>query len=118
MDMPEQDLLQANLRRSIADVPDPCGAHDSYASHQIDTFEKSIEPLGVEPEFIRQSRRYRAGDYAQGIRRALERRDRIREILDRPRPVSSRESSSRSSTMLRMRWVCWHMVSSDRPQTG
>ncbi len=84
-DMPEQEMLQANLRRSIADVPDPCGAHDSYASHQIDAFAKSIEPLGIEPEFIRQSRRYRAGDYAQGIRRALEQRDRIREILNRHR---------------------------------
>jgi lysyl-tRNA synthetase class 1 len=84
-DMPEQEMLQANLRRSIADVPDPCGAHDSYASHQIDAFERSIEPLRIEPEFIRQSRRYRAGEYAQGIRRALEQRNRIREILDRHR---------------------------------
>jgi lysyl-tRNA synthetase class 1 len=84
-DMPEQEMLQANLRRSIADVPDPCGEHDSYASHQIDAFEKSIEPLRIRPEFIRQSRRYRAGNYAQGIRRALEHKNRIREILDRHR---------------------------------
>ncbi len=84
-DMPEQEMLQANLRRSIADVPDPFGEHDSYASHQIDAFEKSIAPLGIEPEFIRQSRRYRAGDYAEGIRRALEHSDRIREILDQHR---------------------------------
>jgi len=83
--MPGQEMLQANLRRSIADVPDPCGRHDSYASHQIDAFEKSIGPLGIEPEFIRQSRRYRAGDYAHGIRRALERSHRIREILDQHR---------------------------------
>jgi len=84
-DMPEQEMLRANLRRSIADVPDPCGEHDSYASHQIDAFERSIEALGIQPEFIRQSRRYRAGAYAQGIRRALEHRDLIREILDRHR---------------------------------
>jgi lysyl-tRNA synthetase class 1 len=84
-DMPEQAMLEAHLRCSIADVPDPCGEHDSYASHQIDAFEQSIAPLRIEPEFIRQSRRYRAGDYAEGIRRALERRDRIREILDRHR---------------------------------
>jgi lysyl-tRNA synthetase class 1 len=84
-DMPAQEMLQANLHRSIADVPDPYGKHDSYATHHIDAFEKSLEPLGIEAEFIRQSRRYRAGDYAQGIRRALEHRDRIREILDRHR---------------------------------
>ena len=85
VDMPQQELLTANLRHSIVDVPDPYGEHDSYASHHIDALERSIEPLGIEPEFIRQARRYRAGDYAQGIRRALEGRDRIRAILDQHR---------------------------------
>lgn len=84
-DMPQREMLEANLRRSIADVPDPCGAHDSYASHHIEVFEQSITPLGIEAEFIRQSRRYRAGTYAQGIRRALEHREQIREILDQHR---------------------------------
>jgi lysyl-tRNA synthetase, class I len=80
--MPRPELLEESLRRSVADVPDPWGDHDSYASHFIAQLEESLEPLGIEPEFIRQSRRYRAGDYATGIRRALERRDTIREILD------------------------------------
>jgi lysyl-tRNA synthetase class 1 len=83
--MPQQDMLKANLRRSIADVPDPYGDHDSYASHNIAVLERSIEPLKIDCEFIRQSRRYRAGDYAAGIRRALEQRDTIREILDKYR---------------------------------
>lgn len=80
--MPQQDMLAANLRRSIADVPDPYGEHDSYASHNIAELERSIEPLGIQCEFIRQSKRYRAGTYAQGIRTALEKRDVIRAILD------------------------------------
>ena len=80
--MPEQDMLAANLRRSIADVPDPYGEHDSYATHNIAALERSIEPLAIDCEFIRQSKRYRAGAYAQGIRTALEHKDTIREILD------------------------------------
>src|SRR5690606_39569825 len=42
-------------------------------------------PLGIDCEFIRQSKRYRAGLYAQGIRRALEERRVIKTILDQYR---------------------------------
>ncbi len=83
--IPRPELLEENLRRSVSDVPDPYGDHDSYASHFIAQFEESLAPLAIAPEFIRQSRRYRAGDYAQGIRRALESRESIRAVLDRHR---------------------------------
>jgi len=82
-DAPKQELLAENLRRSVADVPDPFGDADSYASHHIATFEAGLAPLAIEPEFIRQSKAYRAGRYAQGIRTALEKKDVIRGILDR-----------------------------------
>jgi len=84
-DIPKPEMLEENLRRSVVDVPDPYGEHDSYASHFIAQLEESIVPLRIEPEFIRQSRRYRAGDYADGIRRALEAKDAIRAILDQHR---------------------------------
>ncbi len=83
--IPRPEMLAENLRRSVADVPDPYDDHDSYASHFVEEFEASLAPLGIHPEFIRQSRRYRAGDYAQGIRRALEAQDEIRAILDQHR---------------------------------
>jgi len=81
-DMPEQAMLAAHLRRSVVDVPDPFGETDSYASHHVERFEVSLAPLGIEPEFIRQSQRYREGRYAEGIRGALEKRDVIRAVLD------------------------------------
>jgi lysyl-tRNA synthetase class 1 len=80
--IPQPEMLEKNLRRSVADVPDPYGKTDSYASHFIEDFESSLAPLGIEPEFIRQSRCYRAGRYAEGIRRALEMKDTIRAVLD------------------------------------
>ena len=81
-DAPEQSMLEENLRRSVADVPDPYGASDSYASHHIEEFESSLSPLGIVPEFIRQSQNYRAGRYAAGIRKALEEADSIRAVLN------------------------------------
>ncbi len=83
--MPQPEMLEENLRRSVADVPDPFGVEESYAAHHIAAFEASIEPLAIAPEFIRQSKRYRAGTYAAGIRKALEGREAIRRILDQHR---------------------------------
>ena len=83
--MPRAEMLEDNLRRSIAHVPDPYDEHDSYASHNIAAFESSMAPLCIAPEFIRQSRRYQAGDYAEGIKRALENAATIREILNEHR---------------------------------
>jgi len=86
--MPQAELLEANLRRSIVDVPDPFGEHPSYADHNIAAFEASIEPLGIRPEFIRQSQRYRAGAYADGIAQALRQRRQIIDILNRARAAT------------------------------
>lgn len=95
-DAPRPEMLAENLRRSVADVPDPYAdpetgqGADSYASHHVAAFESSLDPLGIEPEFIRQSKAYRAGRYAEGIRKALEAKDLIRGVLDefRKEPLS------------------------------
>jgi len=84
-DAPEQEMLTAQLGCSIAAVPDPWGEHDSYASHHIAALQDSIGPLGITPEFIRQSERYRAGAYAEGIQKALAASDAIREGLNASR---------------------------------
>ena len=79
---PQPEMLAENLRKSIADVPDPWGDHDSYASHHIADFEESLAPLGIAPEFIRQHQRYRAGAYAEGIHKALDDAAKIRKIIN------------------------------------
>jgi lysyl-tRNA synthetase class 1 len=84
-DAPQPEMLAENLGRSIADVPDPWGDHDSYASHNIAGLESSLPPLGIHPEFIRQHRQYRSGAYAEGIRKALAGADVIRGILNAAR---------------------------------
>lgn len=87
--MPNRTMLHDHLGYSLVDVPDPFGECDSYASYHIRQFETSLQPMGIQPEFIRQSKRYRAGVYAQGIRRALEHKDTIREILNQAREQTS-----------------------------
>ena len=90
--MPKRELLATHLGRSIVDVPDPWDQHDSYAAHHIAQFERSMVPLGIKPEFIRQSAQYRKGTYALGIQKALQQASKIRDILNRVREQTTAHS--------------------------
>jgi len=79
-DMPE--ALQEHLRKAIVDVPDPYGEHDSYAKHHEAEFEKSVELVGIKPEYIYQHAKYRNGYYADGMKIALQNKEKIKDILN------------------------------------
>jgi lysyl-tRNA synthetase, archaeal and spirochete len=64
-----------------ADVPDPWGEYDSYATRFITDFANGLARMGVRPRFIRESEAYRRGDYREQIREALRRRGEIFDIL-------------------------------------
>lgn len=83
--LPNPELLEENLRRPICRVPDPFERDESYASHHIHNFERQLQLVGIEPEFLYQSQRYGSGMYAEQIRHALERKDEIRAILNQHR---------------------------------
>ncbi len=91
-DAPQQDMLAEQLGKSIADVPDPWGTHESYAAHNIARFEESITPLGIEPEFIRQHAMYRAGKYAEGVRAAVQNAATIRDLINASREKTGARS--------------------------
>lgn len=82
-DMPES--LREHLRCSISQVPDPHGCHDSFAGHHIADFEASLFRVGIDPTFIRQSKRYCGGVYNEEIMHSLQQKDKIRGILNQAR---------------------------------
>jgi len=80
--IPEPDAFREYLRMPITRVPDPWDRHDSYArAHEME-LETLLPTVGIEPEYLYQAERYGSGQYAAGIRRALEHRDRIRAVLN------------------------------------
>ncbi|MFW6293095.1 MAG: lysine--tRNA ligase [Spirochaetota bacterium] len=83
--MPNQEMLNSYLRWPITDVPDPYDELDSYAARNERDLEDVLPLAGVFPEYLYQARRYRDGEYAGGIRTALEHRDTIRRLLDEHR---------------------------------
>jgi len=84
-DMPKKDELEGYLRYPITMVPDPAGTEESYARANEKRLEQVMACLGVHPEYIYQSRKYAAGDYAHGMRTALDNQAQIRAVLNKHR---------------------------------
>jgi lysyl-tRNA synthetase class 1 len=83
--MPRQELLAEYLRWPITEVPDPHEAEESYARYNEAVLESVLPRVGVDPEYLYQASRYRAGHYAAEIRQALAARDTIRNLLNEHR---------------------------------
>jgi lysyl-tRNA synthetase class 1 len=83
--LPDPAAYEQYLRYPITLIPDPRAEHESFARANEAALEALLPDVGVEPEYIYQAERYRASRYAEGIRRALEHRETIRELLDRHR---------------------------------
>ena len=79
---------QEYLTMPVSEVPDPWGCHDSYADHFRLLFEEEVEKLGIEVDFLRASELYKSGEYAHDVRTALEKREKIVEILNRFRDMA------------------------------
>ena len=83
--MPKQEVLKTFLRKPIVETPDTFGCHKSYAEHNEKEVEGSIPLVGIKPEFLYQSKKYRSGEYADEMKFALEHKDAIIEILNQYR---------------------------------
>ena len=81
--MPKRDELNNYLRFPITVVPDPWERDSSYARHHEVEVEKVLPLVGIDPEYLYQAANYRACKYAEGIRRAMEKRDVLKNILDK-----------------------------------
>ena len=90
--MPDQDLLTKHLRYPITLVPDTTGRDSSYARHHEVDVESQLPRVGIHPEFLYQSERYRANMYTEGMRTALQNRNRLKEILNRYRDEAHKMS--------------------------
>ena len=85
INMPNQKMLQSYLRKPIVDVPDPYGKEESYARYHEVEVEEAIKKVGIHPEFLYQSKKYRACEYADQIIQALKNKEKIKTILDKYR---------------------------------
>lgn len=80
--MPDPEILTKYLRYPITMVPDTTGRNENYARHHEVDIENELPRVGINPEFLYQASRYRANRYAEGMKKALQNRELIKECLN------------------------------------
>jgi lysyl-tRNA synthetase, class I len=73
------------LFQPIVDIPDPWKTAGSYAAHHEQNYERELRLIGVEAECLYQAQKYRSGEYAEGILKALQHTESIKAILNKYR---------------------------------
>ncbi|WP_210375927.1 lysine--tRNA ligase [Borreliella burgdorferi] len=90
--MPEQELLTTYLRQAITRVPDTRSHKTSYARANEIEFEKYLPIVGINPEFIDQSKQYTSNAYASQIKFALDHKKELSEALNEYRTSKLEEN--------------------------
>lgn len=80
--MPNPEELQNYLRFPITMVPDTTGRNENYARHHEVDVEQELPRVGIAPEFLYQASRYRENRYAEGMKKAMQNRELIKECLN------------------------------------
>lgn len=82
LNMPNPEILENYLRFPITLVPDTTGRNENYARHHEVDIEKELPRVGIYPEFLYQAERYRVNRYAEGMKKALQKKDVIKDCLN------------------------------------
>ncbi len=80
--MPNPEILEKYLRYPITMVPDTTGRNENYARHHEVDVEQELPRVGIHPEFLYQASRYRAHRYSEGMKKAMQNRELIKDCLN------------------------------------
>ena len=93
-DIPNREQFKRYLGESISEIPTPYQEislskddeeWQSYAEYNQKKFEFQIQKVGIDVHFLYQSQKYCNFEYVELIKTALQKRDKIREILNQYR---------------------------------
>ncbi len=79
--LPNQELITANLGKPLTSVPDPYGTHDSFGDHMNNRLQGFLDSFGFEYEFISAAKKYKNGDFDDTMLKVLEKYDEIMAVM-------------------------------------
>ncbi len=79
--VPNPEILAANLGKPLTSVPDPFGTHDSYGAHNNARLRAFLDRFGFEYEFLSSTDCYKAGRFDAALLQVLENYEAVRDIV-------------------------------------
>ena len=79
--VPNQELLAANLGKPLTQIPDPFGTHESFAHHNNAMLRHFLDRYGFDYEFLSATDCYSSGRFDEMIRKVLHGWDAIMGVM-------------------------------------
>jgi lysyl-tRNA synthetase class 1 len=79
--VPNPELLEANLGKPLTRVPDPFGTHDSFAAHNNARLCAFLDRFGFDYEFVSSTEAYTSGRFDEALRGVLRNYGAILDIM-------------------------------------
>jgi lysyl-tRNA synthetase class 1 len=79
--IPNADLLAANLGKPLSRIPDPFGTHDSFAAHNNAMLRHFLDRFGFDYEFVSSTQAYASGQFNDTLRMVLRQWDAILGVM-------------------------------------
>src|SRR5579871_2467403 len=66
--VPNKEMLAANLGKALSDIPDPFGTHESFAAHNNARLRTFLDRFGFDYEFLSATDCYTSGRFDAALR--------------------------------------------------
>ena len=79
--VPNQEMVRANLGKPLTSVPDPFGTHESYGHHMNARLRGFLDSFGFDYEFISATEKYRSNAFDATMLRVLEKYEELMQLM-------------------------------------
>jgi lysyl-tRNA synthetase class 1 len=79
--LPQPDMLAANLGKPLTAIPDPFGSHESFGHHMNARLRAFLDTFGFRYEFKSSTATYKSGVFDQALLRILDNYDKVMAVM-------------------------------------
>ncbi len=79
--LPNAELIAANLGKPLTSVPDPFGTHESFGHHMNARLRAFLDTFGFEYEFISSTETYKSGAFDKALLSILASYDKVMKVM-------------------------------------
>lgn len=79
--LPNQEMIAANLGKPLTSVPDPFGTHESFGHHMNARLRAFLDTFGFDYEFKSSTATYKSGEFDDALLRILKEYDKVMKVM-------------------------------------
>jgi len=79
--LPNAEMIKANLGKPLTSIPDPFGTHESFGHHMNARLCAFLDHFGFEYEFKSSTATYKSGEFDKALLKILEHYDQVMEVM-------------------------------------